>query len=87
MTDTTGGPAGPNYVCGKVGQNAQRFGESVTKWMEGSLPPEQGDMNHVRYWTLSPEDLTAQIMAVMNMPWGVNISDVTVRATGEDYIN
>jgi hypothetical protein len=36
---------------------------------------------------LSPEDLTAQIIAVMNTPWGVNISDITVRATGEDYIN
>jgi NADP-dependent 3-hydroxy acid dehydrogenase YdfG len=81
------GVINPQAIVGLIGQNAERFGESVTKWMEGSLPPEQGDMNHVRYWTLSPEDLTAQIIAVMNMPWGVNISDVTVRATGEDYIN
>jgi NADP-dependent 3-hydroxy acid dehydrogenase YdfG len=86
-TNLGSGMINPEAIIGLLGQNAQRFGESVTKWMEGSLPPEQGDRNHVRYWTLSPEDLAAQIIAVINMPWGVNISDMTVRATGEDYIN
>jgi NADP-dependent 3-hydroxy acid dehydrogenase YdfG len=86
-TNLASGVINPEAVIGPIGQNVQRFGESVTNWMAGSLPPEQGDRNSVRYWTLSPEDLTAQIIAVMNMPWGVNVSDITVRATGEDYIN
>ena len=81
------GVINPEAIIGLAGQNVERFGQSLMAWMEGSLPPEQMDRHSVRYWTLSPEDLTEQIMAVMNMPWGVNISDITVRATGEDYIN
>lgn len=86
-TNLASGVITPEAVIGLTGQNAERFGENIAKWMDGSLAAEQADRNSVRYWTLSPEDLTEQIIAVMNMPWGVNISDVTVRATGEDYIN
>lgn len=81
------GVINPMATVGLTGQNALRFGESITKWMTGELPAEQADPDSVRYWTISPEDLANQIIAVMNMPWGVNISDITVRATGEDYIN
>lgn len=86
-TNLGGGVINPEAIIGITGQNVQRFGESITRWMEGALPDDQADRDSVRYWTLSPEDLTAQIIAVMNMPWGINISDITVRATGEDYIN
>jgi NADP-dependent 3-hydroxy acid dehydrogenase YdfG len=86
-TNLTSGIINLEALIGLTGQNVQRFGDNITKWMDGSLHSEQVDRNSVRYWTLAPEDLTAQIIAVMNMPWGVNISDVTVRATGEDYIN
>jgi NADP-dependent 3-hydroxy acid dehydrogenase YdfG len=71
---------------GMTGQNAQRFSEQVGRWVEGTLPADAQDANNVAYWTLSPEDLAAQIVAVINTPWGLNISDITVRATGEDYV-
>ena len=86
-TNLPSGVINREATVGLIGQNFQRFRESVTKWVEGSQPAEQADKDSVGYWTLSPEDLTAQIIAVMNMPWGINISDITVRATGEDYIN
>jgi NADP-dependent 3-hydroxy acid dehydrogenase YdfG len=80
------GVLNPDAIVGLTGQNAERFGQQYQAWMDGALRPER-DRDDVRYWTLSPEDLAAQIVAVINTPWGVTISDITVRATGEDYIN
>lgn len=86
-TNLAAGVVNPAAIVGLTGQNVVQFGERVQAWMEGSLPPEQQDPNDVRYWTLSPEDLAAQIIAVIDLPWGISIGDITVRATGEDYIN
>jgi NADP-dependent 3-hydroxy acid dehydrogenase YdfG len=71
---------------GIAGQNAQRFAEHAQQRSQGTLPAEALDPDHVAYWALKPEELAAQIVGVINTPWGVNISDITVRATGEDYI-
>ena len=54
--------------------------------MGGGLPPEATDPDDARYWLITPEELSQQIVAVIDTPWGVNSSDVTVRATGEHYV-
>jgi NADP-dependent 3-hydroxy acid dehydrogenase YdfG len=33
-----------------------------------------------------PDDLVRQIVYAIDQPWGVTINDITVRATGEDYV-
>ena len=71
---------------GITGQNTGRFGERVGQWLEQKLPDAAQDIDDVAYWTLTPEDLAAQIVAVIDTPWGLDISDITVRATGEDYV-
>ena len=48
--------------------------------------PEETDHDDVRYWAITPEDLVRQIVYVIDQPWGVTINDITVRATGEDYV-
>jgi NADP-dependent 3-hydroxy acid dehydrogenase YdfG len=77
-----------NYeaTVGITGQNTARFGDQLGNWLEGTLPPEQLDADNVAYWTINPDELADQIVAVIDTPWGVNISDITVRATGEDYV-
>lgn len=77
-----------NYesMIGITGQKTARFNEHLGQWLGGTLPKDALDSNHVAYWTLSPGDLADQIVAVIDTPWGVNISDITVRATGEDYV-
>ena len=77
-----------NYeaTVGITGQNTQRFGEQLGSWLGGELSAEALDPDNVAYWTISPDELADQIIAVINTPWGVNISDITVRATGEDYV-
>ena len=69
-----------------TGQNSQQFSEQVMRWVEGTLPAAAQDADNVAYWALDPEELAAQIVAVINTPWGVNISDITIRSTGEDYV-
>ncbi|NQV66052.1 MAG: short-chain dehydrogenase, partial [SAR86 cluster bacterium] len=44
------------------------------------------DVNSIEYYALEPDYLADQIVAVINQPWGVNISEITVRASGDTYI-
>jgi len=47
---------------------------------------EQQDPENVQYWAITPEELAAQVVYAIDQPAGVTISDITVRATGEDYV-
>jgi NADP-dependent 3-hydroxy acid dehydrogenase YdfG len=85
-TNLASGVVNFDAFVGITGQNSQRFSEQVSRWVEGTLPESAQDANDVAYWALSPDDLAAQVVAVINTPWGLNISDITVRATGEDYV-
>ena len=38
------------------------------------------------YWAISPEEQAAQVVYVIDQPWGISISDITVRASGEQYL-
>lgn len=51
----------------------------------GNRDPEQDDPESVRYWAITPEELAAQVVYCIDQPAGIAISDITVRATGEDY--
>ncbi|HMK63153.1 MAG TPA: SDR family oxidoreductase [Acidimicrobiales bacterium] len=64
-----------------AGHNAERM---VSRF--GGMGPELRDPEDVRYWAISPEELAAQIVYAIDQPAGVAISDITVRATGEDYV-
>ena len=39
-----------------------------------------------RYAFLAPEPIAEAIVHAVNQPWGVSISDITVRASGDYYI-
>ena len=74
-------------IIGLTGQNTERFGERVQRLVTGvGLRPEETDVDDVRYWAITPDDLVRQIVYVIDQPWGVTINDITVRATGEDYV-
>ncbi len=73
-------------LVGITGQNLEAFNSSLMEYFAGSLSGGGDDLNDVSYWTLSPEDLADQIVAVIDTPWGLDISDITVRATGENYV-
>lgn len=74
-------------IIGITGQNTLRFGERVQRLIgEQGLLPEETDADDIRYWAITPHDLVRQIVWAIDQPWGVSIADVTVRASGEDYV-
>ncbi|MGW4481740.1 SDR family oxidoreductase [Rhodococcus triatomae] len=73
-------------IMGLVGQRAPQYAETVANLTNGTLPPEQTDVDSVKYWLIKPEDLADAVVHVIDQPWGISLSDVTVRASGEDYI-
>ena len=70
-----------NAVMPIAGHNAAQMSGRF-----GNLDDEQRDPESVRYWAISPEELVAQVVHAIDQPAGITISDITVRATGEDYV-
>jgi NADP-dependent 3-hydroxy acid dehydrogenase YdfG len=85
-TGLSGGIVNPEAVVGILGQNVLTFGERMEAYAAGQLPAEETDREHIRYYVLAPEEIAEQIVHVIDQPWGVSISDVTVRASGDPYI-
>jgi len=84
----TGVPA-TNLLHGIVDFNAgfPIAGHNMEKMLgRGGDGDETRDVNDVRYWAPSPEDLAAHIVYAIDQPDGINVSDITIRATGEDYV-
>ena len=52
----------------------------------GQMPANMLDRNEIEYFALEPDLLAEQIIHAMNQPWGVAISDITVRASGDGYV-
>jgi NADP-dependent 3-hydroxy acid dehydrogenase YdfG len=87
---TTGLGAGvvnPEAVRGIFGAGFERFMTTATQvFGESSPPAELIDPANIEYFALSPELLVEQILYAIDQPWGVSISDVTVRASGDGYL-
>lgn len=72
----------PQGVAGILGQNMDEY----LGVLLGGATAEQQDRDLVEYAALAPEDLVEQILYAIDQPWGVTISDITVRATGDRYL-
>ena len=76
-------------IVGLLGQNMEIFRERATAVFGGSDAAEHApltDPSRIEYWAISPEELAAQVVYVIDQPWGISISDITVRASGESYL-
>jgi NADP-dependent 3-hydroxy acid dehydrogenase YdfG len=80
------GIVNPEAIVGILGQNAPGYMQQMQAHAEGTLSAESADPNSIEYYALEPEYLADQIVAVINQPWGVNVSEITVRASGDGYI-
>lgn len=83
---TTGlgdGVVNPAALCGILGRHEGAYMEMLGQLLSESPPAEMTDPNDPRYPALAPELLADQIVFAINQPWGVSISDLTVRATGD----
>jgi NADP-dependent 3-hydroxy acid dehydrogenase YdfG len=85
-TNLSGGVVNEAAVVGIVGQKFGQFAENAGNLATGALRPEQMDVDSIDYWLITPDDLANAVVHVIDQPWGISISDVTVRASGENYI-
>lgn len=76
----------PEAAIGISGHNSESHGALITQLMEGSLDANYLDAEQSAYMSLNPEYVAEQIIHVINQPQGVSLGDVTIRATGDQYI-
>jgi len=76
----------PRASVGNIGHHGKAAGVGVPQLLAGTLPPDQADPESITYFSLSARDVAEAIVHVIDQPWGVSISDITVRASGEPYI-
>lgn len=86
-TGLGGGIINPAAVSGLMGINTESYLSKFEAAQAGQLPTSMQDVNDIEYWALDPSSLADQVVHAMNQPWGVAISDITVRASGDGYIN
>ena len=85
-TNLASGIVNEAAIMGLAGQKGADFTENLGNLMSGALRPEQTDVDSVQYWLITPDDLADAVVHVIDQPWGISLSDVTVRASGENYI-
>lgn len=84
-TGLTGTVINPAAGVGLIGHNVPAFYEDLARLQSGDAP-HLTDPNGIAYGFLAPEHIADAIVHTVNQPWGVSISDVTVRASGDYYI-
>jgi NADP-dependent 3-hydroxy acid dehydrogenase YdfG len=85
-TGLSGSVINPAASVGITGQNNERFTESVMAFLTGTLDERRSDIDDVAYWAIDPAVIADEIIHVIDLPWGVTVGDITIRATGEDYV-
>lgn len=85
-TNLASGVVNETAVVALAGQHGARFAENLGNYFTGALRPEQTDVDSPAYWVITPDELADAVVHVIDQPWGISISDITVRASGEDYI-
>ena len=69
-------------LSGVLGQNEAAFWEGAANVSDGL----RVDPDEISYWAISPDELADNIVHVIDQPWGLSISDLTVRASGENFV-
>jgi NADP-dependent 3-hydroxy acid dehydrogenase YdfG len=60
--------------------------EHIAQLTAGSPSPGLTDRDDPRCWTLQSSDAAAQVVHAIDQPQGFTISEITLRASGEDYV-
>jgi NADP-dependent 3-hydroxy acid dehydrogenase YdfG len=73
-------------VSGVLGANKDQFYEKIGQIMADDPPEHLVSEHNIEYAALAPGLLADQVIYAINQPWGVSISDVTIRASNDDYV-
>lgn len=85
-TGLGGGIVNPEAIDGILGAERDDFMATMGEVFGEQPPHELTETDSIGYFMLAPELLADQIIYAIDQPWGVSISDVTVRASGDRYV-
>ena len=71
---------------GILAHNTPDFMDMVGQMGAGTFPPERLDPEAMDYASLAPDHIADAVIHAINQPWGVSISEVTVRAAGDHFV-
>lgn len=73
-------------AVGALGPNYPEYRVFLDSLAAGTTPAEQSDPEAIAYASLAPEYIVDAIVHAIDQPWGVAISDITVRAAGDYFV-
>ena len=71
---------------GILGSRAEDYRDAYRALGGDDPPVELADPDSIGYLAPSPDELADQIVYAIDQPWGISISDLTVRASGEHFV-
>ena len=80
------GVVNPLAIRGILGEHFEGYMNTMQGAQAGQLSQEEMSASSIQYWGLAPEHLVEQILYAMDQPWGIVISDLTVRAANDRYV-
>lgn len=73
-------------VVGIAGPNMEQFMTMAKGLHEGSLPSDLRDPKNISHMPLEPESIADAVLLAIDQPWGVSLSDMTVRASADCFV-
>jgi NADP-dependent 3-hydroxy acid dehydrogenase YdfG len=73
-------------ITGILGQNFAEYIDTISAAMAGELPVSKTDPDSIGYWAITPAELAEAVVHAIDQPWGISISDITVRASGDRFL-
>ncbi|WP_251881173.1 SDR family NAD(P)-dependent oxidoreductase [Achromobacter sp. Marseille-Q4954] len=73
-------------AVGIVGNNMEQFTAMIKGLQDGSLPPHSRDPESISHMPLEPESIADAVLLAIDQPWGVSVSDMTVRASADCFV-
>jgi NADP-dependent 3-hydroxy acid dehydrogenase YdfG len=85
-TGLAGTVINPEAGMGILGHNVGEFFKVYERLQNGDAPAEWSDPQSIGYSSLDPEHIADAIVHAVDQPWGIAISDMTVRASADFYV-
>ncbi len=85
-TGLSGGIVNPAAPIGIWGHYAATDLPRFEAMAAGQLPARETDPESIEYFVLAPEHIADAILHAIDQPWGVSLSSITVRASGDGYV-
>ncbi|WP_193605110.1 SDR family oxidoreductase [Nocardioides dongkuii] len=85
-TGLAAGVLNPEAIDPVLGTNRAQFYDKMTRIFGSDPPADLTSPDSIGYAAMSPALMAEQVLHTIDQPWGVSISDITIRASNDDYL-